>query len=460
MGWPLLGAEVAVVDSLPAHRMGWLVVVVTCAAVAAVAVASAARARPRPPRELLALYAFVVPFGSGVEFPLPRGFDNLSSLVGAAVIFGLALYLVGGRGRASGLPVVALPWFLLLVWAAMSVLWSVDVGRSVPLVIALLAVGLLYVTAVHVTADTRFLLWLAAAAAAGGLLLAANALRLAATGQIEQVSGQSSRFASEGGDPNHTAAALLLPLALTLWWSVDADSTSRRMAGRLGALLLLSAIVLTGSRGGLVAAIVALAVIGVTCGRSLARRFGVTLLWVILAAAVSVLIAPPDVQNRLSRPDSTGRSDIWHVGVASCYDSCWLGSGWGAYGSAYRQEWLSDLALTGNGNKFWAAHNIALGALVETGVVGLLLLLAGSFLLIRALLRLPRRVRGAPLAALISLLVSAMFVSSLSYKYFWLTLLFATLVVKVHAAGSRRPEPEAWVEDTPTPSPALSRLGQ
>jgi O-antigen ligase len=416
------------------------------AVVVGLAVPALARSRV-PLRVLVGGYALVVPFGSAVTFaPLPDGFDSLSSLVGGAVIAGLLPHVPLLHGRGAPPPPTSLPWLVLVAWAGLSLTWSVDVGRSLGLFVGLLSSAVLYAVAVHADVDRRDLRWIALGSAAGGIGHSAYALVLGLNGQIEQTGGTLQRFSTEGGDPNHTAAALLLPLAVVLCWSVDAERTAHRLAARVGALLLVSAILLTGSRGGLLGAVVALVSVAALARPSARKRLGVTALALVLAGAATFVIAPADVQYRFTKPNATGRTQIWEVGLASCRDGCWVGDGWGTFASAYRETWLHDLSLTGAGDAPWASHSIAMSALVEAGIVGLMLLLVAAALTLRALLRLPPHVRSAPTAALLALLASGLFVASLSYKYFWLTLLFAAVVIKVH---DRPPRPAGRPRSAP-----------
>lgn len=418
-----------------------LVLVAVALVAAAYAIGSLPRLRP-PIRLLLGVYAFVLPFGSAVSLPGgPSGFNTLSSLAGALVCGGLLLHVPLRQGRAPAPPSASLPWLLLVGWAGLTTLWSPSFEVSSRAFLVLFSLIALYTLAIHAPIQARDVRWLEAGVVAGATLHAARGVYLGLTGQLQQVNGMLPRFSTEGGDPNITAATFLLPLFLALWWSGHATTSARRVAALAAATVLIAAVVLTGSRGGLVAVAVTLPLLLQQADRAARWRLTTATVVLALASAAAFVVGPPGLQEHLSRTGSTGRTDIWVVGLTACEDGCWVGHGWGSFGLIYRETWLGDLAVTGNGDKTWAPHNILLGVLVEAGLVGVVLLVLGFSLLVRELLRLPRPVRGAPLCALASLLASNVFLSNVGFKYFWLTLLYVTAVVIVDRRQDDPPPP-------------------
>ena len=80
-----------------------------------------------------------------------------------------------------------------------------------------------------------------------------------------------------------------------------------------------------------------------------------------------------------SATSSSGRLDIWQVGLAACADYCGIGSGWGTFPDVYAETQATvpgARVLTGEEGSY-QAHNLWLLAIVELGVAGLLLLLIG-----------------------------------------------------------------------------------
>jgi O-antigen ligase len=76
-----------------------------------------------------------------------------------------------------------------------------------------------------------------------------------------------------------------------------------------------------------------------------------------------------------SATSSSGRTDIWQVGLAACSDYCAFGSGWGTYPQVYAETQASvpgARVLVGDQGSY-QPHNLWLLAIVELGLPGLLL---------------------------------------------------------------------------------------
>jgi O-antigen ligase len=69
---------------------------------------------------------------------------------------------------------------------------------------------------------------------------------------------------------------------------------------------------------------------------------------------------------------------------------------------------------------------------IELGIAGLLLFFAVLGLTVAEAWRLPRAVRGPPLAALLGTYQAALFLSNLGYKFFWM----AFIMVALHRSAS------------------------
>ena len=388
-----------------------------------------------PPRALLAAYAFVLPFGSDLELPvLPSPYNTVSTVVGLAVTLALTVRLVADW-RSARTPHPSVPvWVVLLGWLVLTVLWSVAPMRSVTTLLVLISLLALYLLVAVLPFDRAGLRWVELGAVGGALVVAAQALSTAATGRLDATTSKLPRFTYAEGDPNITAATLLLPVALVMWWSLNAPTRLARLAASATSVLLVATIVVTGSRGGLVATAAVLVVV-LASGRRLplGRAAGYVALAAV-ALAVTFVSVPEGLRDHLTDTESTGRTEIWRVGLTACLDTCERGSGYGTFGTVYREAYLSNLSLEGGaGDREYAAHNVALAMLVEGGIVGLVLMVAAIALLAAGLLRLPLGLRGPPLAALAGLLTANMFVSNLNFKYFWLTLMYATLCLTAHA---------------------------
>ncbi|MFA9432409.1 O-antigen ligase family protein [Egicoccus sp. AB-alg2] len=386
----------------------------------------------RRPVVLLATYAAIVPFGSSLAVPgIGGSFGTVSTILALLISGMLVVKLLLGGDRAPELP-APLPWWMLVVVAAMlTVAWSIDTSATMGGIVVLLSLLMLYVVASLVDVRPEGLITIGTASAVSGALVGVTALVQLATGTMatEPVTGVP-RFALAGGggetgDPNITAAGLMLPLSIAVFRAVERGRSRRsRSLYSLGAGLTVTAILLTGSRGGILGL---MAITGVLLLAEPARRPSPrhVLIGLLVVSALFTL-TPTNVQERLQDASSTGRTDIWRIGLAACDDYCLLGSGWATFRQVHARGLLESPDRIG-----WVfgydPHNVWLQMLVQAGVLALVLFTGALVVSYRALRRVPAAWRGPPMAALTALLAANIFVSNFDFKYFWLTLLYVNL---------------------------------
>jgi len=203
---------------------------------------------------------------------------------------------------------------------------------------------------------------------------------------------------------------------------------------------------MTGSRGGILAAVVSGLTLALASrqGRGLLLAYGALGL---VAAGVVFLVHPLGIAERtVSTTSTSGRTDIWRVGLAACPQYCPIGAGWETFPVVYAQTQASvpdAEVLVGRGGSY-QAHNVILLVAIELGLPGLLLLFAVLGATVADAVRLPVRLRGPPLAALLGTFTAAMFLSNLEFKFFWMALTMVALSRNV-AQGEASP---ATAEDT------------
>jgi len=386
---------------------------------------------------LLAAYAAILPLGSSVTLSvgLPAPFNSLTSLVGIAVVLAMIVHLSLARVSARTIVSAVPAWTTFTALCGMSIAWSVDPAQTASEFFLLLSLLGLYVVTMMMPVSRRDLAKLELGIVVGGAVAGAYALLLLATSSLQLTRRDIPRFSTAGGvgqqaDPNITAATLVLPLAVALGRSLRAGTLRERFAFGAAAALSAAAIVLTGSRGGMLAGVVTILIVMFDSEH---RRKAFTIVGV--AAIVVGLIfanAPEDLRRRVNRTGSSGRTDIWRTGLAACGTYCWAGSGLGTFPTVYQNTLHTDPSAKGMDFPF-VAHNIWISAAVETGVVGLVLLAFALALVCRDLLRLPRAFRGPPLAGFVGVLVASFFLSSLGFKYFWFAMIYAGLTTLVHS---------------------------
>lgn len=399
---------------------------------------------------LLVLYAALVPFGSavGLPVPLPPPFDTFSSIVGAAFIAtGLAqLILVP---RRAGRLVPALPLFVVFTGiVVLTHAWTIDRVRTGDEAVLLVSLVALYAVALLLPVEPRHVRSFETAVIVGAVIAAAIGLLAFASGAAPTGKSGVPRFGITGDDPNHTAAGLLLPLVLAASRTLG-DPPPRRLMYGATTLALIAGIVLTGSRGGLVAAIAA--IVALAAPKASVRHLLGAGAVVAVGATLALVMAPDPLAERIVSPGTTGRTDIWRLGLSACDDYCLVGSGWGTFPDVYKREFRRATDVGGFRDEGLRAHNIWLQALIETGIAGLAALVASYAAAIVGALRLPDPIRGPPFAALAGLAVASSLVSNLHFKYFWLVLVYAGLVEIAHA------RPPAIEPPAGTLAPAASR---
>lgn len=383
------------------------------------------------PFNALIVYAAVLPLGSSLRLPLglPPPFDTVSTVLGALTGLLLVLRLIiEPRARAHPIPAVTWIWVMFFAANAATFLWSINRAKTFDQLLVLGPLIGLFIVASAYRSTTREIQGLETAIVVGGAAAGAVALLMLVTGTLPESGTGVNRFYASGGDPNITAASMLLPFSVALSWAVERTGR-RQTAGLVFAALIALGIVLTVSRGGVLSLLVVIAAWIVFSGR-------MQFLWITAAiAALSFVVVPDAVTQRLGQTGDTGRVEIWEIGVKACPEYCVLGAGMGTFPDVHEDYRLNDLTTSGLQLRF-ESHNIILGAAVELGILGLTLLVVALAMTMLDTKRASRVQRHAALAGLAGILAANMLISTIEFKYFWLALTYATLVSNSGSAHS------------------------
>jgi O-antigen ligase len=393
-----------------------------------------------PLRYALPPYAVLIPFSSLLAIG-SGPFGSLSSLVGLLLGIALLAQLLTSR-RGSAQLGLALPiWLAYLGLSGLSLFWSIAPRATADDFLVLASQVLLFAALTITRFDEAALRRFGTALVLGGVLVVIYGLaQLTFLGGLPAPDGRAARFGNDLLGANNQAASLLLPLAIAVGRALSGPARSR-VANTAAALMLLFGIMMTGSRGGLLATVAVLgAVVLLNAGR---RAMKVALVVAAALVLVVVLVVKPGGvgQRQLKETSSSGRSDIWAVGLYACRLYCLTGAGGGAFPTVYHQELesVTDARVQERGSSF-EPHNIFLLAVIEVGVLGLLLVVLGLSTALVGALRLPPAMRGPPVAALLGTVVSSFFLSNLEFKFFWAVLAYVAISTTV-AAGQERREP-------------------
>jgi hypothetical protein len=389
----------------------------------------------RPLRVGLPLYAALIPFGGALSIG-PSRYGSASSLIGLALGVGLVLQLVSGRPAARRVPLTVSVWLLFLGLALVTSVWTLDrpttwsglgVLGSLVLVFVLASVSDVDRTVVRRTENGLVL----GGVAAVGFGLVQLLLLGGFPADVTDAVGTEGRFGNGLLGPNIESITLLLPLAITLHRACTEHGARHRALNVVTALLLLFGILMTGSRTGTIGvALVVLALVFVTPGRARLALLGALVVGAALATVVWVY-HPLGLAERTfaSATSSSGRVDIWRVGFAACGQYCLAGSGWGTFPDVYAatQALVPQAHVLSGPQGSYQPHNLWLLTLIETGILGTILLTVGLLLAFRDALRLPADFRGPAFAGLVGLTFGVVFLSSMEFKIFWMVLLLINL---------------------------------
>lgn len=405
-----------------------------------------------PMRVALPLYAAVIPFG-GVLAPADSKFTSLSSLVGMLLGLGLLLQLLRARPVGVQLSSTVPVWLLLLGVAGATVLWSRAPQTTESSFAILGGLVITYVLVALMPVDRDVLRRVENGLLAGGLIAVGYGLfQLLVLGGFPSdppVPGATDgRFGNDLLGPNNQAVAFILPLVISLVRTTSVRDRHRRVWYALTAVLLLLGVLMTGSRGGILSTILAVGVLSMAVPEGRRRLVSFGLVGTTVAAVIFVLHPLGLAERTVETTSSSGRTDIWRVGLAACPQYCAFGSGWGTFRTVYAdtQATVADArVLSGAGN--YEPHNVWLLVGIELGALGVLLLAAGLVLTFVDARRLPAELRGPPLSGLVATVFAAFFLSNLEFKFFWMALMLVVIsrnIAQLEAGSSSlTPSPTA-----------------
>ena len=374
-------------------------------------------------------FVFVLPWDVLTTLPVVGSIPRLVGLAASAV--GVLYVLARRRVRP-------LSWFhvfaiLFVLWAGASGSWSIDpeATRTVFLTYLQLFVLTWLIWEVAWSSDRQRALL--QAYVLGASVAAALTIHEYVSGMGVGVQTDVARFAALNQDPNELG--LTLALGLPMAWYVSLSQAHRRSAWmwRLYLPIAIMAILLTASRGAVLAALVALAIIPWTLGRLRVR----TKAGLYALAAGSLLVASNFVpEASFARIASTpadieagyfgGRGAIWIAGLDVAREHPLAGVGAGGFEAAVEPTLHTEMV----------AHQVFLSILVEDGIVGFLLFVAMLAALLTPLRHLPSLQQRLSIVLLLTLAVGSMALSWDHRKQFWFVL--GMLAVQAAQATARR----------------------
>ncbi|MGO9339098.1 MAG: O-antigen ligase family protein [Terracidiphilus sp.] len=329
---------------------------------------------------LLLLFAFAVPWEYSLDLGEPLG--NIARVVGVVLLLvAIPAVLQAGRVRTPG----AMQWLVLVfyLWFCCSYFWTLEPLATLEKMRGYFQEMMIVWLVWEFSESPRDLRALLQAFVAGSWVLAL--LTLANFRSLEAIAAGQIRFVAEGQDPNDVARFLDLgfPLAALLLSSLPGE---QRWPGRLLAMgylpLGLVAVLLTASRGGFLAAVVALGGCGLMLMKSHPKgALAGTMALPLVAAGLWVAVPRETIErletipSQLASGDLNQRLNIWDAGWHAFVRSPLVGSGAGSFTGAAGTNFRDT------------AHNSELSLLVGGGLVALFLALEIVALAARAAMR-------------------------------------------------------------------------
>ncbi len=366
---------------------------------------------------LLWLLVFTIPWEEALAIP---GVGTISRIVGYSLLFfGFLVVLSQGNfKRIDGAHVLMAAY---VCWCGATVAWSLDADYSWERTLTYIRVaGLGWLTWEFApTQAEQFKLM--KAYVAGCWVPIVSTFWAAWGGRNALATSAQSRYRGAGMNENDLAAILAIGILFAAYLAMV--STFRWKSGRWLCWLFCPAaflaILLTGSRTGILALLAGAAVFSVGMAVYFRTKVGATL--ALLAMLVpSVYLAPRFVpSSTLQRVRTTGheiqygtwsdRRTIYQIGWYAFLDYPVAGVGVGAFYLALYEKsgWMKD------------AHSTYLNVLVGTGMIGMLFFLAILFRVLRLVWRLPSRDRFLWFAVLTAWMVTGVTTSWDYRKVTW-----------------------------------------
>jgi len=335
-------------------------------------------------------------------------------------------------------PVVAAAALLFVFWALASTLWASDQEAARGGAFRLLQGVLLLFIVYSAVAEPRDFVHVVTGTVGGAVLTVTLGLVDPSPSGFDPFLESQTRLGGAVGDPNTLAAVLLPALGVCVFTVGAVNEPWLRTAAVAGAFFLSFAVLLTGSRGGLVGLAVFLAIILIVA-RSLRSR-----IMLVLVGFVTVLIGfsmfglLPESGERLTRFSERGgggRIDIWRVALSIWRDHPLLGIGAGNFRgleAVYASRTLDLPEVRQIVDDRVVVHNTYLETFTELGGVGLLLfavLVLGSLTVgVRSLRargnagRIVKQIGGGLLVGVTGMLAAFFFISGEYEKQLWLML--------------------------------------
>jgi O-antigen ligase len=399
---------------------------------------------------VLWMFVFCVPWEGLIA---SGGVALLTRVTGGAAL-GLALLSTLVNGRIRRWRMFHLAVLLFILWVGGGVLLfhnNVDVPKKFYTFIQLLLVVWMIW---ELTPTRQRVLALLMAYVLGAYVSAIATILL-----YRREASSLQRFAAGGNDPNDLAMTLALGIPMAWYLSMNYHRPLLRWICRAYFPIGLLAIALSGSRGGLVASLVALMIVPLSMTNLSPGKLAAGISMLAVSGFLAATYVPETIVERLATTGQTvedrslgGRFRLWVVGFEAFLQRPLLGYGISSF---------KPVAARRLGTTSQVAHNSYLSVLVELGLLGLVLFCWILFSVFMVILPLPPPDRRFGLVLLVTLLVVLLPLTWEDRKPVWIIL---SALVSFACAGRVQETARAWqqrrVRNAPLRTPAAAALGR
>ena len=371
---------------------------------------------------LFMVYCVLMPFEEAIAF----GFGSVLKIVGMLII-GLSLaFYIRRRPSVTIRPLIFWLVFMLIsyLWCTSSYYWDAFIIIYAGQVALLVALELVDIR------DFNFKM-IDIGLIITGCIASYVLIKFPETSMLTDEGRRTIMINGTSLDPNIVAATIILGLHIATSFFLAYQNKIVRCLYGGASMFMLYGILLTGSRGALVAFVVSFVLkVYLESKISLeAKKKSVYLiLFAIIAFFVMVSVLPVDlIESRFSKETILGlnereqgshnRYDIWLAAIDLFSMSPIWGFGCGNF--------INSIALVYS--RQCAAHNMYILLFIEGGIIGFSLFAKYVYSIWKSLMRL----RGyLTLSLLVATLFMCLSLDALPYKFFWITLIYSRLQIR------------------------------
>ena len=374
------------------------------------------------------LLVFVIPWENGVVI---HGFGTITRVVGIPA-FGMALLAILESGILRTLAAQHIVMLMFFTWASLTYFWSFNPAATAVSIYTFIQMFVMVWLVWEFAQTRREQILLLRAYMAGSLVSSVGAL----VGFFRNTGLNNGRYTGLGFNPGDLAFILALAIPISLYLAVQERRKILVWIAGTTTVLAFCAIVLTASRGSLIACIPTVVILPFLFPKLRWGRNLLLLTFLAVAAIGAWLFMPESSWSRLSTIGSeissgtlNERTMIWQVGWQIFGEAPFQGVGSEAFaGAAEHSLGLASNSSTDMGvaNARLAAHNTFFSILLEEGVIGFALFFALLLTLIISAWRLPHVERTFWLCILATWAVGALDLTWEDRKPTWF--IFALLI--------------------------------